>query len=561
MIMSDFSVAKANAETKKRIADLLMQQSQNAISPNQWTKLKPAQALVKGLESFGAAYLAASGAKDAAELEDKRRNALVQMLKGGGQLTPDSMIEYGANPEDIMSMQLKRQFTPKQIESTSQGLAMIDPLSGDLSYIKDPTTGKVVSRATADPLLQALITRGREGEKGGKMTNQYGQEFYAPQKTLNPAFGDFTQNAQPNAQQPQQPQYSIQPSKYDSLIDSSAQKYGLDPNLLRAMMKQESAGNPRAVSSAGAVGLMQLMPATAQRFGVTDRNDPAQSVDGGAQYMRFLLDKFNGDKTLAIAAYNAGEGAVDKYGGIPPYKETRDYVRKVLGNYQPSQPLQVAQADNVQTDGIVYGQSPAEKAAQTAAATLPYDVAKQQAQADITVQQKANLLPIEQQQKINDVQAEAQKKMLEEQAIAKQNLPKVITEANNLTNLLNELKNHKGLAGVVGAPSIAGALRVPGTEEANFRTRLDQVKGKAFLQAFESLKGSGAITEKEGEKATDAIVRLNTAQTEDEFKQAINDFNTVITNAKSVAKQKAGIIEEQTKSTNTQQGVKFLGFE
>lgn len=104
----------------------------------------------------------------------------------------------------------------------------------------------------------------------------------------------------------------------------------VSPALVLAMMIVESNGNPTAKSTAGAVGLMQLMPGTARRFGVTDRTDPAQSISGGVQYMAFLLDEFGGDALLAAAAYNAGEGAVRRAGGVPDYEETRAYVPKVV---------------------------------------------------------------------------------------------------------------------------------------------------------------------------------------------------------------------------------------
>jgi soluble lytic murein transglycosylase-like protein len=103
------------------------------------------------------------------------------------------------------------------------------------------------------------------------------------------------------------------------------------PELIHAVIEAESAYDPNAVSSAGAVGLMQLMPATARRFGVSDRTDPEQNIDAGANYLRKLLSMFDNDVKLAIASYNAGEGAVMKYGRtIPPYRETQQYVVRVL---------------------------------------------------------------------------------------------------------------------------------------------------------------------------------------------------------------------------------------
>jgi soluble lytic murein transglycosylase-like protein len=120
------------------------------------------------------------------------------------------------------------------------------------------------------------------------------------------------------------------PSSYDDLIISFSKEYRLDPALIKAVIHIESAFNERAVSSAGARGLMQLMPATASRFGVKNSYDPSENMYGGVQYLRWLYERFNGNLRFVLAAYNAGEGAVDKYKGIPPYKETQDYVKKVI---------------------------------------------------------------------------------------------------------------------------------------------------------------------------------------------------------------------------------------
>lgn len=116
---------------------------------------------------------------------------------------------------------------------------------------------------------------------------------------------------------------------YDDLISEAAGKYALDPNMIRAVMQTESAFNAMAVSPVGAVGLMQLMPALATELGVTDPMDPRQNIMGGALYLRRLLDSHRGNVKLALASYNAGPGNVAKYGAIPPFKETRNYVKKV----------------------------------------------------------------------------------------------------------------------------------------------------------------------------------------------------------------------------------------
>ncbi|MBZ0068313.1 MAG: lytic transglycosylase domain-containing protein [Thiobacillus sp.] len=122
---------------------------------------------------------------------------------------------------------------------------------------------------------------------------------------------------------------------YDQVVDDVSRTYGLESALLHAVISVESRYNPRAVSSKGATGLMQLMPQTAKRYGVADAFDPAQNLDGGAHYLRDLLRRFNNNISLALAAYNAGEHAVIKHGNrIPPYRETLDYVPRVLDFYQ-----------------------------------------------------------------------------------------------------------------------------------------------------------------------------------------------------------------------------------
>ena len=123
-------------------------------------------------------------------------------------------------------------------------------------------------------------------------------------------------------------------SHLESVIQPAAAKYGLDPNLVAAVIWAESSGDPNAVSKKGAQGLMQLMPATARELGVGNVLDPEQNVDGGSHYLRRMLDEHDGDLSLALAAYNAGPEAVRKYGGVPPYRETRDYVERVLRVYE-----------------------------------------------------------------------------------------------------------------------------------------------------------------------------------------------------------------------------------
>jgi soluble lytic murein transglycosylase-like protein len=120
------------------------------------------------------------------------------------------------------------------------------------------------------------------------------------------------------------------PKEFEPIINSCAVRYGVDKSLVKAVIQAESGYNPNAVSSKGAAGLMQLMPKTAQDLKVADSFDPTENIRGGVRYLKFLLDTFKGDVPLALAAYNAGLSKVARYGGIPPYEETRNYVGRVL---------------------------------------------------------------------------------------------------------------------------------------------------------------------------------------------------------------------------------------
>ncbi|MEM9714910.1 MAG: lytic transglycosylase domain-containing protein [Pseudomonadota bacterium] len=142
-------------------------------------------------------------------------------------------------------------------------------------------------------------------------------------------------------------------SQFGSSLLRYGAEYGVSPALLVSIMYVESRGNPVAVSPAGAEGVMQLIPATAERFGVKDAKDPSQAIRGAAAYMKFLLEEFGGDAVLALAGYNAGENAVLLHGGVPPYAETRNYVPKVVAAWRIARSLCLGEHE-YPTDGCVF---------------------------------------------------------------------------------------------------------------------------------------------------------------------------------------------------------------
>jgi Transglycosylase SLT domain/Domain of unknown function (DUF4124) len=139
-------------------------------------------------------------------------------------------------------------------------------------------------------------------------------------------------------------------SDYHSIVHEKASAYNLDPSLIKAVIKTESNWNSRAMSRKGAMGLMQLMPSTANDLNVHDPFDPEENIEGGTKYLKYLLEHFNGDLTLALAAYNAGPKTVEKFGYVPPISETRQYVKKVLSLYNGGSPYEQNSSDPVKKE-------------------------------------------------------------------------------------------------------------------------------------------------------------------------------------------------------------------
>ena len=218
----------------------------------------------------------------------------------------------GARCQAVSSFHASKPVSHSPVASVAEGTTVA---SATTTSKKGPhrVSGQVYSYVQ-DGVRHYSSTRPR-GQSGAVRTIQYSyiEDCYACGSRPGVNFGKVKLNTK----------------AYDREIAAASKQYGVDEAVVRAIIHAESSFNPRAVSRVGAQGLMQLMPATAKRFGVADAFDAAQNIRGGVKYLAWLLKRFDGNVKLAAAGYNAGEGAVDKYDGVPPYAETRRYVERV----------------------------------------------------------------------------------------------------------------------------------------------------------------------------------------------------------------------------------------
>lgn len=187
-----------------------------------------------------------------------------------------------------------------------------------------PTALPNQTSTVASP-FQEVLQSTAQSEFGTQLSSQFGS-LLMPNATTNVNAQISTQPELRGYAQTSKPQIL-------NMISKIAHKHGVDEKLVKALVQQESGFNPNAKSHCGAMGLMQLMPGTAKTLGVTDPYNPVQNVDGGVRHLKWLLSKYHGNVILSLAAYNAGSGAIDKYGDVPPYAETQNYVKKILANY------------------------------------------------------------------------------------------------------------------------------------------------------------------------------------------------------------------------------------
>ncbi|MGE7602046.1 lytic transglycosylase domain-containing protein [Peribacillus sp. NPDC097675] len=204
----------------------------------------------------------------------------------------------------------------------------------DLQAIQQFSTGNITNTTSSRSMFQEMLT----GLMSSDTLENTSQSLGSLLSTVETKAQSILQSNALTSLNPSVTAISTKPTSetvtsFDDMISEAASLYNLPEKLIKSVIKQESNFNPSATSYAGAAGLMQLMPATARSLGVDDITDPKQNIMGGSKYLSQMLSRYNGDIEMALAAYNAGPGNVDKYNGIPPFSETQNYVQKVFKSY------------------------------------------------------------------------------------------------------------------------------------------------------------------------------------------------------------------------------------
>ena len=228
------------------------------------------------------------------------------------------------------AMQRYAQIANKVNNLTATNQNPLDAIYPNNAKVNSPSFEKVL-QATSKSNFGTLLLDPKLKQVQASIVNQNIQSLANPAQQLSQIqTNNVLQQAvaaQSNIQQP------ANKAQILNVVSQISKKHGVDEKLVKALIKQESGFNPKAKSKAGAMGLMQLMPSTAKHLGVKDPYNTVQNVEGGVKYLKSMLNKYNGNVILALAAYNAGPAAVDKYSGVPPYKETQNYVKNILANY------------------------------------------------------------------------------------------------------------------------------------------------------------------------------------------------------------------------------------
>lgn len=243
-------------------------------------------------------------------------NFIQNLLNTGGQT--QAMQRYAQIANKVNNLN-----APQQLQNP------LDTIYPNNAKINSPSFEKVL-QATSRSNFGTLLLDPKLKQVQASIVNQNVQQSVDMLRPAGQTSSNVLQEAvaaQVNIQQP------ANKAQIMNVVSQISKKHGVDEKLVKALIKQESGFNPKAKSKSGAMGLMQLMPSTAKNMGVKDPYNTVQNVEGGVKYLKSMLNKYNGNVILALAAYNAGPGAVDKYSGVPPYKETQNYVKNILANY------------------------------------------------------------------------------------------------------------------------------------------------------------------------------------------------------------------------------------
>ncbi|MGG0657063.1 lytic transglycosylase domain-containing protein [Rummeliibacillus pycnus] len=257
-------------------------------------------------------------------------NLFAQML---GQLTASTTSSTNASQMLGLTNSLSNSNSSSYL---SQLLSTDNPLNNFMgsNYTTDSSQmfGSLGNSATSD--YSQILNNLNNLSSNNSLYYNGASPVYTPASVLNNLNNGFNHSLS-NLSNPQSGLTKVSSNNgYDAIIKKASQTYGIPEKMIKSVIKQESSFNPNATSSAGAGGLMQLMPGTAKYLGVSDVYDAEQNIMGGTKYLKQLYDKFDGNYNLMLAAYNAGPGAVTKYGGIPPYKETTNYVNNIMNTYK-----------------------------------------------------------------------------------------------------------------------------------------------------------------------------------------------------------------------------------